>query len=59
MQVSGLHRLPMAFQGSERRWYRGLAVMDGKVIPMLDPGSFLQKDDLELLAANKTQAVPA
>src|SRR3954470_4146556 len=37
MQVSGLLPVPHAFSGAERKWYRGLAIMDGKVIPMLDP----------------------
>ena len=59
MQVSDLHALPYAFQGAERRWYRGLAVMDGKVIPMLEPGSFLFADELQLLTNGKAEAVSA
>jgi chemotaxis signal transduction protein len=59
MQVSILHAVPQAFQGAERKWYRGLAVMDGKVIPMVEPASFLGQEELDLLAANKVQAVSA
>ena len=59
MQVSALHALPYAFQGAEREWYRGLAIMDGKVVPMLEPGSFLQKEELELLRNVKAEAVSA
>lgn len=58
MQVSSLHALPHAFQGAERGWYRGLAVMDGKVVPMLEPSSFLRKEELALLAET-SQAVSA
>jgi chemotaxis signal transduction protein len=59
MQVSGIHAVPQAFHGAERDWYRGLAVMNGKVIPMLEPSSFLGREELELLAAKKGQAVSA
>jgi chemotaxis signal transduction protein len=59
MQVSGIHAVPHAFHGAERNWYRGLAVMAGKVIPMLEPSSFLGREELELLATKKVQAVSA
>jgi chemotaxis signal transduction protein len=59
MQVSELHALPHAFQGAERTWYRGLAVLDGKVIPMLEPGSFLLAEEMQLLANMKADAVSA
>lgn len=59
MQVSILLAVPQAFQGAERKWYRGLAVMGEKVIPMVEPSSFLGRDELDLLASNKTQAVSA
>lgn len=58
-QISMLHALPRAYQGTERNWYRGLAVLDGRVIPMVEPGSFLTAEDLEILAAKKVQAVTA
>ena len=59
MQVSGIHPVPQAFRGAERHWYRGLAVLNGKVIPMLEPSSFLGREALELLATKKVQAVSA
>jgi chemotaxis signal transduction protein len=59
MQVSILLAVPQAFQGAERKWYRGLAVMNGKVIPMVDPASFLGREELDLLSAAKIQAVTA
>ena len=58
-QITILHALPRAYQGAERKWYRGLAVLDGRVIPMVEPGSFLSAEELHLLAANKVQAVTA
>ena len=58
-QISILHALPRAYQGAERNWYRGLAVLDGRVIPMVEPNSFLTAEELRALAATKTQAVTA
>ena len=59
MQITILHAIPQAFHGAERKWYRGLAVMDGKVIPMVEPASFLGREELDLLAKTKVQAVSA
>lgn len=59
MQVTTLLAVPQAFQGAERQWYRGLAVMNGKVIPMVDPASFLGREELALLSNTKVQAVTA
>ncbi len=59
MQVSTVLAVPQAFQGAERKWYRGLAVMNGKVIPMVDPASFLGREELDLLAGTRVQAVTA
>jgi chemotaxis signal transduction protein len=58
-QVNILHAVPQAFHGAERKWYRGLAVMDGKIIPMIEPSSFLGRDELELVAKKKVQTVSA
>jgi chemotaxis signal transduction protein len=33
--------LPNAFYGQERRWYRGLALMSGTAIPVVNMSSFL------------------
>ncbi len=32
--------LPAAFQGSERNWYLGLAVVDDMIVPLVNPESF-------------------
>lgn len=49
MDISALHALPRAFTGDERVWYRGLAVLSGEVVPVVNPGAFLSKTELELV----------
>jgi len=55
--------LPNAFQNDERHWYLGLALIDGKVIPVVNPNSFLSHFDLNALEAtishNDVAEVPA
>lgn len=51
MQVSRVVALPLAFSGEERAWYRGLAVVDGEVIPVVNPNSFLSKVEVATLQA--------
>jgi chemotaxis signal transduction protein len=41
--------LPKAFQGDEQNWYAGLAVIDGKVIPVVNPAGFLSHHELNAL----------
>ena len=41
--------LPRSFQGEERAWYRGLTVLDGKVLPVVNPEGFLTAGELHLL----------
>jgi chemotaxis signal transduction protein len=43
--------LPLSFQGDERNWYLGLTVMNGKVIPVVNPLSFLSHFDMNGLEA--------
>jgi chemotaxis signal transduction protein len=50
-EISALHALPRAFTGDEREWYRGLAVVGGEVVPVVNPDAFLSKNDLEILNA--------
>jgi hypothetical protein len=38
--------LPLSFQGDERNWFLGLTVMNGKVIPVVNPASFLSHFDM-------------
>jgi len=49
--MTRLQALPGAFCNEERAWYRGLTVLDQHVIPVVDPGGFLSKDELFLLDA--------
>ena len=50
-EITSLFALPRAFRGEERDWYRGLAVIQGEVVPVVDPASFLSKAEVALLCA--------
>jgi len=41
--------LPQSFRGEERTWYRGLTVLDRKVLPVANPLGFLTAGDLQHL----------
>lgn len=41
--------LPQSFQGEERTWYRGLTVLDRKVLPVANPLGFLTAVELQHL----------
>jgi chemotaxis signal transduction protein len=47
--MSRLLALPGAFCHEERRWYRGLTVLDQNVIPVVNPNGFLSTEELALL----------
>lgn len=51
LDITALHALPRAFTQDERGWYRGLAVVNGEVVPVVNPDSFLTKGERELLRA--------
>jgi chemotaxis signal transduction protein len=51
MEISSLHALPRAFTHEERGWYRGLAVVNGEVIPVVNHNAFLNRTELEILRA--------
>lgn len=51
MQISAVINMPLAFAGEEKHWYRGLAVMDGKVVPVVNPECFLNKGEMAVLEA--------
>lgn len=55
-----LQALPAAFCHEERRWYRGLTVLDQNVLPVVSPDGFLTPDELFLLdlAAEKMHGEP-
>lgn len=49
--MTRLQALPQSFYHEERRWYRGLTVLDQDVIPVVNPEGFLSQEDLALLDA--------
>ena len=55
-EISGVHPLPHAFTGGERRWYRGLAYLDDSVIPVVAPKGFLMPQDFQRLDAIAKEA---
>jgi chemotaxis signal transduction protein len=56
-QIATVHALPHAFTGKEREWYRGLAVVNGRVVPVVKEESFLTRGEVAALAAQKALAV--
>jgi len=50
-EVTALHSLPQAFQGDERAWYRGLAMIAEDVVPVLEPAALLSKTEFAALEA--------
>ena len=50
-QIARVIALPLAFHGEERKWYRGLAVLEEKVVPVIDPTSFLNCGEIAVLQA--------
>jgi chemotaxis signal transduction protein len=58
--ITRLQALPAAFCHEERRWYRGLTVLDQNVLPVVSPEGFLTSDELFLLdiAAEKMHREP-
>jgi len=55
--MTRLQALPAAFCHEERRWYRGLTVLEQNVLPVVSPDGFLTPDEFFLLdlAADKAQ----
>jgi chemotaxis signal transduction protein len=47
--LSEVHPLPQAFEGEERRWYRGLAYVDDQVIPVVETTGFLTPEEFRVL----------
>lgn len=48
-EMRAIVTLPRSFHGEERIWYRGLTILDGKVVPVVDPNGFLTVDELQSL----------
>ena len=51
-RIEAIISLPLAFHGEERDWYRGLAVVDGDVVPVVEPTSFLSMEQEAVLRAD-------
>ena len=50
-EIHELYPLPAAFQCEEREWYRGLAYLQDRVIPIVNPNGFLTAEELRRLDA--------
>lgn len=48
-EIARILPLPHAFHGEERHWYRGLALLDGTVVPVVNPGTLLSHYDMVAL----------
>ena len=58
-EIAQLHSLPHSFTGDERKWYRGLALIDSMVIPVLNPEVLLSDSELAQARAAVRKAVQA
>jgi chemotaxis signal transduction protein len=47
--ISAVYPLPLAFSGEERIWYRGLAYIEDRITPVIQPAGFLSREQLEYL----------
>lgn len=55
-EIPAVWAVPSIFQGEERRWYRGLAVINGNVVPVIEPKAILSADELVRLASKPVGA---
>ena len=44
-EIPNVYALPQGFQGEERQWYRGLAYLEDRVIPVINPAGFLTAEE--------------
>jgi chemotaxis signal transduction protein len=51
LEIGSLHALPRAFQGEERSWYRGVAMIEDRVVPVVNPAAFMSKSEFTVLEA--------
>jgi chemotaxis signal transduction protein len=54
--IAAIQLLPAAFRGEERRWYRGLTVLNQRVVPVVNSDAFLTRAELTLLEATYAPA---
>lgn len=58
-EVVAIHRLPRAFQGAERSWYRGLAVVGTQAVPVINPETLLTQLEWAALRNGMQYSVPS
>jgi chemotaxis signal transduction protein len=50
-EISAIHPLPHSFIGEERGWYRGVALIQDAVVPVVNAEAFLTTSDLKQMQA--------
>jgi len=59
IDISSMVPLPVAFRGEERKWFRGLAILDDSVVPVVNPDAVLSDVEEAVTSTGKTQvAIP-
>lgn len=48
IDVAAVVPLPHAFHGEERRWYRGIALLEDAVVPVVSSAAFLSSAEFEV-----------
>lgn len=48
-EIPVVYPLPLAFSGEERVWYRGLAYVEDRITPVIQPAGFLSREQLDHL----------
>ncbi len=57
--ISRLMVIPRCFSGPELLWYRGLTLIDGNVIPVVNPSGFLTENEImQLDVLDSSASVP-
>jgi chemotaxis signal transduction protein len=56
-EIPNVYALPQGFQGDERLWYRGLAYLEDRVIPVINPAGFLTAEEFGRLDIASRTAV--
>ena len=54
--ISILMALPPGFSGPERAWYRGITLIGGNVVPVVNPSGFLTEQEMAALDAAAGEA---
>jgi hypothetical protein len=58
-EVITVHKLPQAFRGAERSWYRGLAIVGTQVAPVINPEALLTQLEWAALRNSTQYPVPS